>query len=97
MKKTLKKYADLQAKIKEMETLRDSLKEEILTEFHKEKLDKVESDYGKFTLSFRRSYAYTKNVKKLEEKVKLAKIKEEETGTAVEKVTEYLTFTPIKD
>ena len=97
MKQTLKKYAELQARIKGMELMRDQLKEEIIEELHKDKLEKVESEYGKFTISARRSYTYTESVKKLEEKVKLAKIKEEEKGLATPKVTEYLTFTPVKD
>lgn len=97
MKETLKKYAEINNRIKGMELMRDQLKEEIIEGLHKQKLQKVESEYGKFTISARRSYAYTEAVKKLEEKVKLAKIKEEEKGLATEKVTEYLTYTPVKD
>lgn len=97
MNSTFKKYAEVMNRIKGLETMRDQLKEEIITGLHKQKLQKVESDYGKFTISARRSYAYTEAVKKLEEKVKLAKVKEEEQGVAQEKVTEYLTYTPVKD
>ena len=97
MKKELKTYAELQLEIKDLEMRRDALKEVIIDALHKEKLDKVESDYGKFTISHRTSYTYTEKVKALEQKVKLAKVKEEETGDAEPKTTEYLTFTPVKD
>lgn len=96
MKTELKKYAKLQEQIKDLELQRDGLKQVIIEELHKDKLDKVESDYGKFTISYRTSYTYTPKVDALVEKVKLAKIKEEEQGLATACTTEYLTFTPVK-
>lgn len=96
MKNELKKYAKLQEQIKDLELQRDGLKQEIIGALHKEKLDKVESDYGKFTISYRTSYTYSEKVDALVEKVKLAKVKEEEQGVAEARTTEYLTFTPLK-
>jgi len=96
MKKELKQYATLQSQIRDLELQRDALKEVIMDSLHKERLDKVESDYGKFTLSHRVSYTYSEKIEKMNERIKLAKVREEENGTAQERITEYLTFTPIK-
>lgn len=97
MKPQLKEYAKLQAQIKELEGKRDTIKLEIIDGFHKEGIDKVESDYGRFTIANRTSYTYSEKVKALETKVKLQKIKEEETGVAEARNTEYLVFAPKKD
>ncbi len=97
MKPQLKEYAKLQAQIKELEGKRDQVKVEIIEGFHKEGIDKVESDFGRFTIANRTSYTYSEKVKTLETKVKLQKIKEEETGVAEPRVTEYLVFAAKKD
>jgi hypothetical protein len=96
MKTYLKKYAQLQAQIKDLEMQRDATKEIILEELHKNKLEKVESEYGKFTITTRRTFVYSEKVDALTEKVKLLKIKEEEKGIATPKYTEFITYTAPK-
>ena len=71
------------------------MKADILLAMEKEGEEKVESAYGSFTVGHREMWTYTEKVKELEEKVKLAKVKEEEQGKAKAKVTDYLLFKPL--
>ncbi len=93
MEKTLiKKYSNLRLKIKELEEQEQELRVEILDEMDKNKLDKVESEYGNFTVGRRKTWVYSKKVEALEERVKIAKYKEQEEGVAESKETQYLVF-----
>lgn len=65
-------------------------KEMVLKEMQKEHLDKVKTDRATISIARRPYYTYTDAVKKLEDKVKLKKIEEQEKGIAEEKLTEYL-------
>lgn len=89
---TLKKYAALRSKIEALQNEELELKAEILEYLQKQKLEKVESDYGKFTVASRRNYKYSDRVAELEEKVKMAKDKEVQKGIAKESITNYLVF-----
>jgi len=91
-KKIISEFAKVTAHIKELEVMRDALKEDILKEMSKEGMTKAETDFGVFSIAARTSYEYTDAVAKLKEKVKLAELKEQKTGKAKEKVTEYLYF-----
>lgn len=88
----LKKYATLRAKIEVLQNEESELKAQILEDLQKQKLDKVVSDYGKFTVASRKSYKYSQKVIDLEEKVKIAKDKEVLKGIAKESITNYLVF-----
>lgn len=88
--------AEVQAQRKLLEAREAVLKIGILGDMDKNGVETFTNDYGKFTRSCRTSYTYTEAVKKLEEKVKLAKIKEEKRGVATKKETVYLTFTAPK-
>lgn len=92
--KLFEKYSNLMFEIKKMDEEKNLLRANILEELKKNKMTKTETDFGIFTAASRRSYKYTEVVKKLEEKVKLQKVKEEQKGTAKEKITEYLVYTP---
>lgn len=92
-KQLLRKYRDTQRKKKELELKMQELKDEIIDEMVNEGLEKQETTYGIFTLAYRTNYKYTDEVKKLEEKVKLAKVKEEQKGVADPSETQYLVFT----
>lgn len=87
-----KKYATLQDKIKELESERDEMKEEILKDMKKNKTVKEQKEYGTFTVCNKSSWTYSDKIKSQEEKIKIAKFKEQEQGIAEEKVTNYLLF-----
>jgi hypothetical protein len=91
-----KKYALLDAKIRELTAQRDALKVEILSSMDKEGVEKLETTYGKFTHAERATWRYSEKVQKLAEKLKLSQVKEQQQGVAVKEVSEYLLFTPTK-
>ena len=86
------KYSNLDFEIKQLEEQKTMLRSEILDELKQNDVVKQETKYGVFTTASRKSYEYTETVKKLEEKVKLQKVKEEQKGSAKLKLTEYLVF-----
>lgn len=96
-KDLLKKYALIEEKAKAIEEEKQMLRAEILADMQKNKLDKIESDFGKFTVSSRRTWTYSATIIKLAEKLKIAKVKEETKGIAKAEVTEYLLFKPVKE
>jgi len=91
-KKVMAEFVKITSELKALEEKREALRESIVQEMDSEKLTKVESDYGVFSIAQRVSYEYTDAVAKLKEKVKLAEIKEQKTGKAKERVTAYLYF-----
>lgn len=97
MQDILKKYAKLNSVLKEMEMERDILKEEIIKDFKKRKVEKEETAYGNFTIGHRSSWVYSETIKKMENKIKIAKDKEQKKGTAEQSVTDYLLFKEIKN
>lgn len=96
-KKLFREYKKLDAKLKQMEEQKQALRDEIVEGLRKEGVEKTETDYGTFTRARRVSYKYTDAVKKLEEKVKLAKVKEEQKGLAEPSEKEYLVYSKLKD
>lgn len=96
-KALFRKYASLRAKMKTLEAEEAELKEEILGTMKSQKVDKSETAWGIFTIGTRPSWTYTAAVKALEEKWKLAKVKEEQSGAAKKKLTEFLRFTEPKE
>lgn len=96
-KKQLQAYAKLQAQIKELEGKRDGMKVTILEAFDKDGIEKQETTFGTFTRAHKTTYKYSDKVNALAEKVKLAKIVEEEKGIAKSSTSEYLVFTTKKN
>lgn len=95
-KASLKAFAKLQGQIKELEGKRDQMKVEIVEALTKEGVTKEVTNWGTFTRALRTSYKYSEKIDALVEKVKLAKISEEEKGIAQAISTEYLVFTSPK-
>jgi len=93
----LKQYAATEIKYKALEAERNELKSQIMEEMKSEKLAKVESKFGKFTIASRPVYTYSDKVAALIDKVKVAKVKEEQKGIAISTPTEYVLFTANKD
>jgi len=96
MKTLYAQLADVQAQRKALEEKESGIKTLILEEMVQEGVYTLTNECGKFTVSSRLSYTYTEAVTKLAEKLKIAKIKEEEKGVAKAKTTTYLTFTSPK-
>ena len=90
-------YAALKADKIVLETSMDAIKEQIIADLNTRKVEKEVTVYGTFTRSNRTTYKYSDKVTALAEKLKIAKIKEEEKGIAKPSVTEYLVFTSPKE
>lgn len=96
MDKLFGQFYALEFEYRKLETEREALRDRIVAEMKKAKMDKTETDFGTFTVARKVNWLYTPAVKKLEEKVKLAKIKEEQKGLAGKNETEYLRYTAVK-
>lgn len=96
MKDFYKELATIQAKRKVLEAKENEIKVAILADMEKSGECTKINTYGKFTVASRLSYTYSDAVKALVEKVKMAKLKEEQKGTAKSKETKFLVFTSKK-
>ena len=96
MQNLYKEYQKLETQYKILVDLRETMREKIVLEMTKEGTDKAETDYGRFTVGTRSSWEYTDAVKKLEERVKIAKIKEQQKGVATQSMTNYLVYSEVK-
>ena len=94
--KLLKQYVELEAKFREMELEKKELRASIVKDMGKHGLDKVDSEWGSFTVASKSNYVYSKVVTALADKLALAKAKEVKSGKAkVDSVTEYMVFKPL--
>lgn len=91
-KELLKEYAFVRINLRALEAEEELLREKILDSLLKEQLDKVESVYGDFTVAKKVAWEYTDKVKKIEERLKITKAKEQDRGIAKSKVINYLLF-----
>lgn len=96
MQNLYSQYALLESEIKELENKKDTLRTHILKTMIENKEDKVETAFGKFTVSYLKKWTYPDKVLELGEKFKTAKAKSESTGEASYVENESLRFTPIK-
>src|SRR3990167_4511656 len=97
MQKTLfAEFLKVEASYKDICAKRDAVRAEIVEEMQKSKVEKAETEYGIFTIAKRAVWAYTEAVRKLEQRVKLAKVREEKKGLATRTETEYLRFTGLE-
>ena len=87
-----KEYIELEAQLAILEDKKKTLRENILAELTAQGKDKDETEYGIFSVCHKTSWTYTDTVKKLQEKVKLEQIKEQEKGKAKASQTSYLMF-----
>lgn len=91
-----KQLVEVKNTIKALQEQEDALKGKIIDELKNNNIDKLENDLGKFTIANRTSYTYSEKVQGMEEKVKLAKLKEVEKGIAEVSITNYLLYTAPK-
>lgn len=94
--KLLEEYVIIEEQFKLIEQKKKDARAAIVADFTKKNIEKVETDFGSFTISSRTVWSYTDAVKKLEEKVKIAKTKEQEKGVADATTTEFLLYTAPK-
>lgn len=92
-KTKLKEFLKIDEEYKAIGEKRDAIRAEILADFQKNKINKLDTDYGTFTVQGKTTYKYSATVDKLSDKLKLAKVKEEQNGTAKASVTEFIRFT----
>ncbi len=98
-KELLKGYADIKGKIKTLTTQAKEIEGQVTEEMNKEEVEKVESDFGTFFFTARKTWTYSDAVKPFEEavisasdKLKEAQGKEIESGTATAEEKKSLTF-----
>lgn len=102
-----KEYAEIKNQIKELTAKSKEIQKEVQEEMEQNEIDKVESDFGSFYFTTRKSYSFSDKVEKLEEsrqkkydeviqpldeKIEGEKEKEKEDGTAEVKESKSLTF-----
>jgi len=93
---TYEEYAIIDAKIAELEAQKAPLRVKILEEMVDRGEKKVETPFGSFSVSPRKTWTYTEKVSEAEEKFKALKAKEESTGDATFTETPSLRFTQVK-
>lgn len=97
MDKTLfKKYADIKNQIAQLQEEADEIAQQVTLEMNNNQLDKVESDFGTFYFTTRKSWKYSEAVDDLAENLKQTKKDEEETGRATFEETKSLSFRAVK-
>jgi hypothetical protein len=89
-------YATLDSKIKQLTSLKDELKANIIEDMVARNQDKAEMAVGSFTIAKLKTWTYTKKVAELEEEYKARKAQEESTGDATFVEKPSLRFTQIK-
>ena len=95
MDKLLRKYRDLALKLKMLENEKEDLKTAIMADMGDKKIGSLESAWGKFTIAMKVNWIYTKEIEDMAEELKVAKIKEEQSGRATPSAKEYLVYTPL--
>ncbi len=88
-----KRYADVRREQAILDEIEASLRGTILKDLKERGVDKDQRDDSTFAVVKKSSWEYTERVDKLEEKVKIAKVKEQERGEATETVSESLRYT----
>jgi len=95
--KNIKLLTKLDEQIKALTEQRDSLRDSLLGDLNEAGLDKAVTPYGTLTKASKTMWKYTDKVTSLEEKVKVAKVREQQSGTATRSESYYLRFTPVKN
>lgn len=91
-KKLIRAYLRNETKIKTLEALRNSMRESIKEEMEAHNFQKVQSDYGTFSIGSKSTWKYSDSIKAEIEKLKVKKMKEEKSGIAEETVSTFLRF-----
>ncbi len=89
-------YARVDMEIKALELKKEQLRPHIIEMMDSEKLEKVETSMGKFSITNLKKWTYTKRVEELSDKLKAQKAREESTGDATFDEVPSLRFTSTK-
>lgn len=89
-------YARVDLEIKALELKKEQLRPHIISMMEGDKLEKVETSLGKFSITNLKKWTYTEKVTDLSEKLKAQKAKEESTGDATFDEVPSLRFTSAK-
>ena len=89
-------YALLDSQIKELTVKKEAMRDEIIKEFVELGADKLETPYGKFSVTPLKSWTYPETVLAIGEQFKAAKAKAESTGEATYVEKPSLRFTEVK-
>jgi len=95
-KDTMELYAKLEEEKRKIEERQAEIKEEALTFLKEAGSDKIESDFGSFTIVARKTWKYSEKIAELDKTLKTQKKTEETDGTATAEVKESITFYPVK-
>lgn len=87
-----KSYADLDAEISELETLRESLRAKIIEAMKADGLTKAPTPFGTFSVAHKVTWSYSKAIKELDQKLKIKKIQEQKKGLATPTRNAHLMF-----
>jgi hypothetical protein len=89
-------YAILDAKIKDLTSQKDEIRNKILEDLVENEIPSIDTTVGKFTISKLKSWTYTEAVEEKTEELKALKAKEESTGDATYEEKPSLRFTGMK-
>lgn len=89
-------YASNALQIKALEEKQDQLKPLIIEMMDSEKIEKLETSLGKFSITNLKKWTYTEKVTEMSEALKAQKAKEESTGDATFDEVPSLRFTASK-
>lgn len=93
MQNKYEEYAVLDAQIRQLTHQKEVLRDQILDDLEEQKLDKVETAVGKFTVATLKTWTYTEKVTEMNEDLKAQKAEEENTGDATCEIKSSLRFT----
>lgn len=91
-KELLKQYADVRKQIEELEEIKEKLGGEIAAGMQEQAADKIESDFGQFYFTTRKTWKYSPAVDEAVNELKAVKKEEEEKGIATFTESKSLTF-----
>ncbi len=92
-----KEYAVLKAEQHLLEDKISEVNKKIVEDMASRETSESDTVWGKFTIATKKRYEYSDKVADLEERVKLAKLDEQERGKAKVVESNYLVFSPKKD
>lgn len=97
MEKVYQKYAELTAKIKELEDYKKALNLKIIGDLESRESNQCKVEFGTFSLVERKSWKYSEIVKEKEAELKVVKKEEEEKGVAEQSISKSLRFQGVKN
>lgn len=89
-------YAVLNSKIASLTEMKDLLRDKIMAKMEDDKINKLNTTVGLFTISKLKTWTYTKKVTELKEEFDAQKAHEESTGDATFVEKPSLRFTQVK-